>query len=32
VNTVLQFFVIAFAIFIVVRQINRLRGAAPAKP
>ena len=32
-NTVLQFVVIAFAIFLVVRQINRLRGGpAPAKP
>jgi len=26
-NTILQFLLIAFAIFLVVRQINRLRGA-----
>ena len=28
INTVVQFFIVAFAIFLVVRQINRLRGAA----
>ena len=27
VNTIIQFFIIAFAIFIVVRQINRMRPA-----
>ena len=32
VNAVIQFFIIAFAIFIVIRQINRLRGPAPVKP
>ena len=33
VNTVLQFVVIAFAIFMVIKQINRMRsGPAPAKP
>jgi large conductance mechanosensitive channel len=32
INTVVQFFIIAFAIFLVVRQINRYRTAAPAKP
>jgi large conductance mechanosensitive channel len=31
VNTVLQFLIIAFAIFLVVRQVNRLRGPAPVK-
>jgi large conductance mechanosensitive channel len=31
INTVLQFLIIAFAIFMVVRQVNRLRGMAPAK-
>ena len=30
-NTVLQFVIIAFAIFLVVRQVNRLRGPAAAK-
>ena len=30
-NTVLQFLIIAFAIFLVVRQVNRLRGPVPAK-
>ena len=30
-NSVLQFLVIAFAVFMIVRQINRLRGPAPAK-
>jgi large conductance mechanosensitive channel len=29
-NTVIQFFLIAFSIFLVVRQINRLRGSKPA--
>jgi len=29
-NTILQFFIISFAIFLVVRQINRLRPAKPA--
>jgi large conductance mechanosensitive channel len=30
INTVVEFFVIAFAIFLVVRQINKWRGPAPA--
>ena len=30
-NTVMQFLIIAFAIFLVVRQVNRLRGPVPAK-
>jgi len=28
-NTVIEFFIVAFAIFLVVRQINRWRGPAP---
>ena len=31
INTVLQFLIIAFAIFLVVRQVNKLRGPVPAK-
>jgi large conductance mechanosensitive channel len=30
-NTVIEFFVIAFTIFLIVRQINRMRGTPPAK-
>lgn len=30
-NTVIEFFVVAFTIFLIVRQINRLRGTPPAK-
>ena len=30
-NTVLQFVIVAFAIFLVVRQVNRLRGPAAVK-
>ena len=30
INTILHFLIIAFAIFILVKQINRLRGPAPA--
>ena len=30
-NIVLQFVIIAFAIFLIVRQVNRLRGPAAAK-
>ncbi|MEO8481824.1 MAG: large conductance mechanosensitive channel protein MscL [Acidobacteriota bacterium] len=30
VNNVVEFLIVAFSIFIVVRQINRLRGPAPA--
>ena len=30
-NTVIEFLVIAFTIFLLVRQINRWRGTAPAK-
>jgi large conductance mechanosensitive channel len=29
-NTVINFVIIAFAIFLLVRQVNRLRGPAPA--
>jgi large conductance mechanosensitive channel len=32
INTIVQFFIIAFAIFLVVRQINRFRKPAPAAP
>jgi|SRR5579862_1557119 len=28
-NTVIEFFIIAFTIFLVVRQINRMRGTPP---
>jgi large conductance mechanosensitive channel len=31
INTVIEFFIVAFAIFLVVRQINRWRGTTPAK-
>jgi large conductance mechanosensitive channel len=31
INTVVEFFIIAFSIFLVVRQINKWRGPAPAK-
>jgi large conductance mechanosensitive channel len=31
VNTVIEFFIVAFSIFLVVRQINKWRGTAPAK-
>ena len=30
VNTVVQFLLVAFAIFLVIRQVNRMRGARPA--
>jgi large conductance mechanosensitive channel len=30
VNTIVEFFIIAFSIFLVVRQINKWRGPAPA--
>jgi large conductance mechanosensitive channel len=30
INAIVQFFIIAFAIFLVVRQINRFRPPAPA--
>ena len=30
-NTVIEFFIIAFAIFLVVRQVNKLRGTVPEK-
>jgi large conductance mechanosensitive channel len=30
INTVINFLIVAFVIFIVVKQINRLRGPAPA--
>jgi large conductance mechanosensitive channel len=29
-NTILEFFIVAFVVFLLVRQINRLRGPAPA--
>lgn len=32
INTVLQFVIVAFSIFIVVRQLNRLKKPAPAAP
>jgi large conductance mechanosensitive channel len=32
INTIVEFFIIAFAIFLLVRQINKWRGPAPAKP
>jgi large conductance mechanosensitive channel len=28
-NNVIEFFIVAFTIFIIVRQINRWRGPAP---
>jgi large conductance mechanosensitive channel len=31
INTIVEFFVVAFAIFLVVRQINRMRTATPAR-
>ena len=30
INTIVEFFIIAFTIFLVVRQINRWRGVKPA--
>jgi len=30
-NNVVEFLIIAFSIFIIVRQVNKLRGPAPAK-
>jgi large conductance mechanosensitive channel len=32
VNTVIEFLIVAFAIFLMVRQINRLKTPAPAPP
>jgi large conductance mechanosensitive channel len=32
VNTVLQFLIVAFVVFLMVRQINRLKTPAPAPP
>jgi large conductance mechanosensitive channel len=32
VNTVIQFLIVAFAVFMLVRQINRLKTPAPAAP
>lgn len=29
INTVIEFVIVAFAVFLIVRQINRLRGPAP---
>ena len=31
-NNVIEFFIVAFTIFLVVRQINKWRGTAPVKP
>lgn len=31
-NTILEFLIVAFAIFLLVKQINRMRPAAPAAP
>lgn len=31
-NTILEFLIVAFAIFLLVRQINRMRPAAPTAP
>ena len=30
-NNIIEFFIVAFSIFIVVKQINRFRGTPPAK-
>jgi len=30
INTIVEFLIVAFAIFLIVRQINRWRGTAPA--
>jgi large-conductance mechanosensitive channel len=30
INNCLNFFIVAFCIFLVIRQMNKLRGAAPA--
>ena len=30
-NTVIEFFIVAFSIFLIVRQINKWRGAPPKK-
>ncbi len=29
-NTIIEFLIVAFAVFLLVRQINRLKGPAPA--
>ena len=31
INTVVEFFIVAFSIFLVVRQVNRWRGTPPAE-
>jgi len=31
INTCLNFLIVAFSIFLVIRQMNRMRGPAPAK-
>ncbi len=31
-NVVIEFLIVAFAVFLLVRQVNRLRGPAPAPP
>src|SRR4030095_9621231 len=30
INTIIEFLIVAFAVFLLVRQINRLKGPAPA--
>ena len=32
INTIIQFLIIAFAIFLVIKQINRLKREQPAAP
>lgn len=32
VNTIIEFFIVAFAVFLIVRQVNRLKRPAPAPP
>ena len=32
VNTIIEFLIVAFAVFLVVRQVNRMRKQAPAPP
>ena len=31
INTIVEFFIVAFSIFLVVKQVNRWRGPAPKK-
>src|SRR5262249_40202071 len=32
INTIVNFLIVAFAVFLLVKQVNRLRGPAPAPP